>query len=74
MADLSLKPGEIVLCCSDGLYSYFAPPLGSEDEIGGTLENSGTDLQAGIERLVSRALQRGGHDDITGAGIRVLSD
>jgi serine/threonine protein phosphatase PrpC len=70
---LMLKPGESVLCCSDGLYSYFAPPLGSSDEMAETLGNSRDDLQSGLDRLVARALQRGGHDDITGAAIRLVN-
>lgn len=69
---LTLDPGEIILCCSDGLYGYFVAPLGSEVEMAETLGNCGDDLQGGLDRLVSRALQRGGHDDITGAGIRVV--
>lgn len=71
---LTLKPGDILICCSDGLYGYFAPPLGTAGEIAETLENSGGDLQGGLDRLVARALQRGGHDDITGAAVQVLSD
>jgi serine/threonine-protein phosphatase Stp1 len=69
---LALKPGDIVLCCSDGLYGYFAPPLGTPAEMAETLGRSGHDLKAGLQRLVERALQRGGHDDITGAAIQVL--
>jgi serine/threonine protein phosphatase PrpC len=71
---LILKPGDVVLCCSDGLYGYFAPPLGSPDEMAATLGNSGSDLQAGLDRLVERALHRGGHDDITGAAIQLIND
>jgi serine/threonine protein phosphatase PrpC len=69
---LTLKPGDIVLCCSDGLYGYFGPPLGTPAEMAETLGRPGSDLRSGLDRLVERALQRGGHDDITGAAIQVL--
>ena len=60
-----LEPGEIVLCCTDGLYMYFAPPVSDEGEMAQILAEHSGNLQAGIERLVQIALDRGGRDNIT---------
>ncbi|MGH2442868.1 MAG: PP2C family protein-serine/threonine phosphatase, partial [Chloroflexota bacterium] len=66
----SLDEGETLLCCSDGLYAYFSPPYGDPGEIGRIL-NEGSDLSVQLVDLQSLALERGGHDDITIAALRV---
>lgn len=68
--DASMAAGDVVLCCTDGLYMYFAPPYGSEDEIGRVLARA-TDLVTALETLVDIALRRGGYDNITVAALRV---
>jgi serine/threonine protein phosphatase PrpC len=70
---LQVLPGDVLLCASDGLYMYFSPPDGAEREMGEMLRGNGT-LQDNMDRLAGLALDRGGHDDITGAAIRVVSE
>jgi protein phosphatase len=65
----TLEPGEVVLCCTDGLYMYFAPPAAEEIEMAQTLASFAGNLQGGVDRLVEVALQRGGRDNITAAAI-----
>lgn len=67
-----LEPGAIVMCCTDGLYMYFSAPASNEAEMASVLAQQQDDLQAGIDRLVDIALQRGGRDNITAAAIRVV--
>jgi protein phosphatase len=62
--------GDVVLCCTDGLYMYFAPPYGTEEEIGQVISQS-PHLGAALDTLVAMALRRGGYDNITVAGLRV---
>lgn len=69
-----LTAGDILLCCTDGLYMYFSPPAGSEEEIRHVLSAHRGDLQAGVDELVEIALQRGGRDNITAAVIEVSGD
>lgn len=64
-----LEPGDVILCCTDGLYMYFAPPFGSEEEIAQVL-SEGADLAGSLSGLVRTALRRGGYDNITVAGLR----
>lgn len=64
-----LSDGDVVLCCTDGLYMYFVPPNGSEDEIGVALTNVSS-LADGLNNLIETALKRGGYDNITGAALR----
>jgi serine/threonine protein phosphatase PrpC len=66
-----LEPGDIVLCCTDGLYMYFAPPAGSEDEIAETIRDHADDLPTAINVLIEAALKRGGYDNVTAAAFRV---
>lgn len=66
---LRLEPGEALLCCSDGFYSYFVPPSGRESEMARILLQPRSTLRANLDRLVHIALDRGGHDDITGAAV-----
>lgn len=65
-----LADGDVLICCTDGLYMYFAPPSGSEDEIAYALQN-GADLDSTLALLVDTALKRGGYDNITAAALRV---
>lgn len=65
-----LAKGDVVLCCTDGLYMYYSPPHGSEEEIARVLSES-ADLSGALDTLVGIALQRGGYDNITVAGLRV---
>lgn len=69
----TLAPRDAVICCSDGLYAYFSPPSGSEDELTRLLLAPGPDLQGRLEQVVGLALRRGGHDDITGAVIQPIA-
>lgn len=66
---LTLAPGEALLCCSDGLYAYFAPPFGRESEMGRILLQPRSTLPSNLGRLVHLSLERGGHDDVTAAAI-----
>jgi serine/threonine protein phosphatase PrpC len=65
----TLSPGDIVMCCTDGLYMYFAPPASAEIEMAQTLASYAGNLQGGIDHLVEVALQRGGRDNVTAAAI-----
>ncbi len=66
MAHVTLKRGDRLLLCSDGLHDYF--PL--EEEIAQKLssEKPGEALQ----EMVELAKNRGGHDNITGVAVDVL--
>lgn len=55
----SLVPGDVVLLCSDGLWRSLA-----DEEIGAILAGEGSLLQRAT-RLVDRAGQAGGEDDVT---------
>jgi serine/threonine protein phosphatase PrpC len=65
-----LADGDVILCCTDGLYMYFAPPSGNEDEIAYALQG-GADLDTTLALLIDTALKRGGYDNITAAALRV---
>jgi serine/threonine protein phosphatase PrpC len=67
--ETGLGDGDVLLCCTDGLYMYFAPPSGSEDEVARTLSEH-QDLEAALAALVRTALRRGGYDNITVAALR----
>jgi serine/threonine protein phosphatase PrpC len=61
-----LEPGDVVMCCTDGLYGYFAPPeADDEDEMARLLAGDEANLYKGVNRLVDIALERGGRDNIT---------
>lgn len=66
MAHVTLKRGDRMLLCSDGLHDYF--PL--EEEIAEQLssEKPGESLQ----EMVELAKTRGGHDNITGVAIQIV--
>lgn len=57
--------GDTFLLCTDGLYNYFPQP----DELQPDLV--GNDLQGGLERLVTLALERGGHDNCSAIAFRI---
>src|SRR5687768_14111933 len=67
MAHVTLKRGDRILLCSDGLHDYF--PI--EEEIAQKLseERPGDALQ----EMVDLAKTRGGHDNITGVAILVTA-
>ena len=69
-----LRAGDVVFCCSDGLYTYFAPPEGDEIEMATALQNGASSLQEAVDGLVQIALQRGGHDDITLSAMRLVDE
>ncbi|MBI5508154.1 MAG: Stp1/IreP family PP2C-type Ser/Thr phosphatase [Deltaproteobacteria bacterium] len=60
-----MDPGDTYLLCSDGLYNYF--PDASELQVGLTAPK----IDDGINALVDRALERGGHDNVTGVVFRI---
>lgn len=60
-----VDPDDTFLLCSDGLHNYFE----DKDELGGGLGDP--DLAGGLDRLVQTALDRGGHDNITGVAFRI---
>lgn len=68
-----LAAGDVVLCCTDGLYMYFSPPVSDEEEMQRILWAHQGDLQAGLDELVDTALQRGGRDNITVAAIQAVA-
>jgi serine/threonine protein phosphatase PrpC len=67
MAHLKLRKGDLVLLCSDGLHDYFP----TEQEIAGVVTAS-VPAEA-LEKLVTTAKNRGGHDNITGVLFEVLT-
>jgi serine/threonine protein phosphatase PrpC len=65
MAHVTLKKGDRILLCSDGLHDYF--PV--EEEIAQRLS---TDTpEASLNEMVELAKTRGGHDNITGICVSV---
>lgn len=64
-----LEPGEVIMCCSDGLYGYFSPPTSRPEEMARVLNSHLPDLQRACDHLVDLALERGGHDNITLAAL-----
>jgi serine/threonine protein phosphatase PrpC len=67
MAHLQLREGDQLLLCSDGLHDYF--PV--DQELADRLEQDS--LEGALTELVELAKERGGHDNITGIVVRVLS-
>jgi serine/threonine protein phosphatase PrpC len=66
MAHVTLRRGDRLLLCSDGMHDYFP----AEDEIAQRL-SSDTPGKA-LEEMVELAKTRGGHDNITGVVCQVL--
>src|SRR5687768_17451080 len=66
MAHVTLRRGDRLLLCSDGLHDYFL----AEQEIAERLSDG--DPVRALAEMVSLAKQRGGHDNITGVVIDVL--
>ncbi|MDQ3370284.1 MAG: protein phosphatase 2C domain-containing protein, partial [Myxococcota bacterium] len=66
MAHVTLKRGDRVLLCSDGLHDYFP----SEEEIAQKLSEDAPG--AALAEMVELAKTRGGHDNITGIAIHVI--
>jgi CRP-like cAMP-binding protein len=63
-----IDPGDVYLLCSDGLYNYFPDPTELAEGLGQE------DLDAGLNLLIDRALERGGHDNTTGVVCRVVGE
>ncbi|ATB35274.1 serine/threonine protein phosphatase [Cystobacter fuscus] len=63
-----LSSGDVLLLCSDGLYELVPPEMMVE------LLAQGGSAQEVAERLVARAYERGGTDNITGIVLRVLDN
>jgi PPM family protein phosphatase len=67
MAHVILRQGDRILLCSDGLHDYFP----TEQEIAGVIcEAVPADA---LHKLISTAKNRGGHDNITGVILEVLT-
>ena len=56
----SWKPGDLLLLCSDGLYSMV-----SDEEMRATLLEEELDLDGKADRLIALALEAGGDDNVT---------
>lgn len=63
-----LKPGDIVLLCTDGLTRMV------EDEAIATVLKESKDAQGAADRLVALALEHGGEDNVTVLVMRVSGD
>jgi serine/threonine protein phosphatase PrpC len=63
---VEVRPGDLLLLASDGLYEPVPPSLMVE------LLGQGGSAQEMAERLVAKAYERGGTDNITGVVVRVL--
>ena len=68
MAHVTLKKGDRLLLCSDGLHDYF--PVEEEIAQRMSAEKPGDALQ----EMVELAKTRGGHDNITGVAVHVARD
>ena len=60
-----IDPGDTYLMCSDGLYNYYADPTEITRVIGEP------DIEQSLNQLIDRAMERGGHDNLTGIVLRV---
>jgi serine/threonine protein phosphatase PrpC len=66
MAHVRLRAGDRLLVCSDGLHDYF--PL--EQEVSDYVSDN--DPAQAIDKMITVAKNRGGHDNITGIVLEVL--
>jgi serine/threonine protein phosphatase PrpC len=66
MAHVTLKKGDRILLCSDGLHDYF--PV--EEEIAQRM--AADEPGKALEEMVELAKTRGGHDNITGVAVHVI--
>lgn len=62
------RAGDTFILCSDGL----SGPV-NDDELQRIVEESGSDLRGACSRLVAKANENGGPDNITACAVRVLS-
>ncbi|HSI05208.1 MAG TPA: Stp1/IreP family PP2C-type Ser/Thr phosphatase, partial [Myxococcota bacterium] len=60
-----IDAGDTYLMCSDGLYNYYADPTEITKVIGEP------DIELSLNNLIDRAMERGGHDNLTGIVMRV---
>ncbi len=65
---VSTKVGDIVLICTDGLYGEI-----EETEMTGII-SGGLSMQEACDRLVDRANENGGHDNITVVCIKIMEE
>jgi PPM family protein phosphatase len=66
MAHVTLKKGDRILLCSDGLHDYF--PV--EEEIAQRM--AADEPGKALDEMVELAKTRGGHDNITGVAVHVI--
>lgn len=59
-----IDPGDTFLICSDGLYNYFPDAAEMVQDL------ASPDTDQGLEALIEKALDRGGHDNTTGIAVR----
>jgi len=70
VVSFDLFPGDSVLLCSDGLYSYFTPRKLRDVFV----EHGASNTEAVLRGLINGALERGGRDNITGVLLHVEDD
>ncbi len=63
-----MDPGDTYLLCTDGLHNYFPA---KEDLVAGMTHER---LDKGVLQLVSTALERGGHDNVTVVALRARGE
>jgi PPM family protein phosphatase len=66
--EVSLRPGDVLLLCSDGLWESLSAPRIAE-----LLDQPGTPLPALVAALVDAALSAGSTDNVTAAALRALA-
>lgn len=66
MAHVTLKRGDRLLLCSDGLHDYFP----ADDEIAAKLSTEAPG--DALAEMVELAKTRGGHDNITGVAVQIM--
>ena len=60
-----MDPGDTYLLCSDGLYNYFP----NAQELIAPLQLP--EMEKGLDAIIDKALERGGHDNTTGVMFRI---
>ena len=62
-----VDPGDTYLLCTDGLHNYFSEDTDLQTSL------SDPELKHGLATVVKFALDRGGHDNVTGIALRIGS-
>ncbi len=65
LVEKPLEPGDSLLLCSDGLNTMV-----DDETILGIITTAGSDVQAAVQRLIERANEQGGEDNVTAVLIR----